>query len=299
MSKCKNSVSYYIHRIIPRSKGDQPNIYVDQQNYLSRLANLKSKYIGVEHRKEQWDFYTSSHLKEINAKTFYSLKPSSLSELPEGSVVTRSFKYRDIRLENEFQAIIYSISSALSALTYVITSFVKGSQSLHSHTKLIKILLKTSDNSILSRLIIESGESWYDELKVRRDTGTYYVSLLLKSTLEHTILDGEEFFETKSILSLMKYPVKKNFLLLDDIPLLDGSEMKSKSSVINGKVELEEQVLDINKQVVYQSNSQKIDPIDPIDPIELIDGISYINNICFELESYVIKVLEELNKKII
>jgi|SRR6056297_511860 len=287
----KKTVSYHIDRNIPRSTTDQPNIPVGQREYLSRLANLNSKFLGVVHRKKQWDRYTSEHLDRI-AKISQKDDLSRYSDLPENSIITISIEHRDVRLENEFNSLIYSISSTLSALTYVISSFIKGCSTMHSHSSLVKLLSKDNKDPELSELVIKNDEDWIDELKTRRDTATHYVSLLLKSKFIRKI-ENNEITNTENILGIMTNPVKRNFLLHEDIPLLDGTKHKSQIIENNGIKEIKNQIFDINGNLVYECNSENNEDI------ELSNARIYIDNIYENLESYIIKVLSNLNKRLI
>lgn len=288
------TVAYWIDKNIPRNTSDQPDIVVDQRDYLSRLANLKSKYLGIKHRKEQWDNLVTDHLRKINNKIPSDDDVSKYSELPEGSTVTINIEYRDARLENEFNALLFSMSSTLSALTYVITSFIKGSHKMHSHNGLVKMFSKNSKQTTLSSLVIKNNQVWINELKTRRDTATHYISLLLKSELEKTINIKEKpsMSLKESTLGIMKDPIKKNFKLHQDIPLLEGAEHKSEAITHNGSTQYKEQIFDMSGNLVYESTSESIQRV------ELISAVEYMNSITQSLESYIVAILKELNKKL-
>lgn len=283
------NIDYYFDAVIPRGLKDQPAIFVSQSDYLSRIANLNSKYLGTKYRKEQWDKFTTSHIKSFK-KNIKSIQKSE--KLEKGIVLLSSFAYRDTRVDNEFEMIIYSISCTLSALSSVIASFLKGKTKTHSHSNLSKVLNENNDIPSLSTLVRTNFDDWAHEVKLRRDAATHNIALLLKSKIDQKQKGNKIISCSQLYLAIPKAVRKYNVVWEQDIPVLGGATFKTSSIVSCKGDKTTREILDNKNKVIFRSES-KLEP-----DIELTDSIDYINSIYKKLENYIVGALRILKTKI-
>lgn len=282
-------IDYYFDAVIPRGLKDQPNIFVSHSDYLSRLANFNSKYLGVKYRKEQWDKFSANHINSFKKK----IKNIQRSEkLEKDMVLSSSFAYRDTRTENEFEMIIYSINCTLSALSYVISSLLTGKTKIHSHSSLAKVMNDNNDIPSLSKLVRSNFIDWAHEVKLRRDVAAHYIALLLKSRIDQKQKGNNIISKSKLYLAIPKTVRKYNVVWEQDIPVLGGAIFKSFSVVTSTEEETTREILDKNNKVIFRSNL-KAEP-----EIELIDSIEYINSVYKKLEEYIVGALKILKTKV-
>lgn len=208
-----------------------------------------------------------------------------------------SFHLRDTRLENEFEVFIYSLRNTLTMTTKLISSFLSGRTSIHSHSKLRENLNKTGDWPILVELIHLACENWIDELTDRRDAATHYVALTATSSLSSEFQKPNDHKTQQNTVSIPKKPLKYVSLWWDHIPTIGGTSTTS-STITNSDGDsiekIEKYELFDNEENLLVTRECK-----PPDIPESIDGIKYCNDLMQNFASYFIEISSELIAKLI
>lgn len=212
--------------------------------------------------------------------------------IPKKWEMTYTFSLRDIRLENEFEVLIYSVRSSLTMLTRLISAFLKGKTDLHSHSKLQKILNSSDDWPVLSAIVNEACHNWINDLTKRRDAATHYVALTATSSLSIKIEKPNVTNVQKNTVSIPKQPLKFVEIWWDDIPVLGGT-LHSSTTVTNndGNIIEAHGLFDGAGNLLVRRNTK------PSELPELIDGREYCNNLIKSYEEYFVKVASELKTK--
>ena len=255
------------------------------------MFNRKIK--GVMHRKSCWDRITKEHLLKFEKMVQKNSNKNIEGLIPRKGKMTCTFSIRDIRLENEFEVLIYSVRSSLTILTRVIAAFLKGKSDLHSHSKLRESLIKTQNWPKLSAIVNKACHEWIDDLTNRRDTATHYVALTATSSSTIEIEDSNAIKVQTNRVSIPKQPLKYVSVWWDDIPVLGGASHSS-TSVTNpdGNIIEAHGLFDGTGNLLVRRNTHL-----PKLP-ELIDGKEYCNNILRTCEDYFVKVASELKTRI-
>ena len=286
-------VAKAIDDLIPRG-GKKPNqIAVSLEEYLSRLSMLNRKIKGVGHRKNCWDRIANEHLVKFEKMNHESSKENTEGVIPKKSKMTYKFSLRDIRLENEFEVLIYSLRSSLTMLTRLISSFLKGQTDLHSHSKLKKSLNTPEKWPRLSAIVNEACYDWVDDLTERRDAATHYVALTATSDLAIESDESNVIKIQRNTVSIPKEPLKYVSVWWDDIPALGGASHSS-TAVTNddGSIIEANGLFDATGNLLVRRNAKL-----PELP-ELIDGRKYCDNLMKNYKNYIVRVSSELKAKI-
>ena len=182
---CKK-IDQLIDSLVPRG-GERPNsIHVSLEEYLSRLSNFNRKLKGVNYRMDCWTLICKEHKAKFDEKANSKEIENIFLEQGNSKKMTFYYPLREIRIENEFEMLLYSITSTLSTLSRVIACFIKGSTQIHSHTKLPDILLKQNEFKQLHSMVARASGSWTKDLADRRDASTHYIALGITSSLTHS-----------------------------------------------------------------------------------------------------------------
>lgn len=274
--------------LIPRGGIPPSGIHVDFEVYLSRLSNLYRKLQGVSYRLDCWNAICYQHLKNFD-------RIVERSDIPVPTKYQK-FKWsralRDTKVENEFEMFLYSISSALTALTRVVACFLKGSTDFKSHAKLPSALLPYPELNESLSLINNALDSWARELKGRRDAAAHYIALAVESSIENSKLDPPS--STKNIVSIgiTKVPVKFVSIWEDLIPTLGGSGKQSFFSEDSGLKKETHTLLDFQNKIIIECKL----PLPP--KPELIDGAKYVQDLYYHFTDYVNKLLTSLKPRL-
>jgi len=278
----ENKISEVIDKLIPRG-GNKPNgIYVSFEEYLSRLSNLNRKLYGTKHRMTQWRKLCEEHLTEFN-KSRLVQEPIAFVENRLGSVFT--FSSRDIRLENEFEVLLYSITSALSSVARVVPCFIKNSTHFHSHSKLYDLLKKQKDFDDIQLLVSKAGDVWATELINRRDIATHYIALSLTSSVSFSKKGKEVESKTITKIALTKKPIKYVSLWDDILPTLKSSSHEAQFGSDGEEIH---KLLDAKNQIIVLRET----PL-PEKP-EMIDGEKYVDTVYQNFNQYILDLLSAL-----
>ena len=282
-----------IDDLIPRGGKKLDQITVSLEDYLSRVAMLNRKIQGVKYRKSCWDRITDEHLVKFEKMDHKSPKKNIEGVIPKSGKMTYTFSLRDIRLENEFEVLVYSVHSSITMLTRLISAFLSGKTDLHSHSKLQKSLNTTEDWPVLSAIVNKACHEWIDDLTERRDAATHYVSLTATSsvTIETDKSSGTKVQRNR--VSIPKQPLKFVSVWWDDIPVLGGT-LHSSTMVTNndGSIIEAHGFFDVRGDLLVRRNANL-----PELP-ELIDGRKYTYNLIRNYENYIVEIASELAKKI-
>ena len=272
----------YLDMLIPRG-GIQPlYLYVSLEEYLSRLAVLSRKIDGVRHRKEQWDRLVGEHLVKFQGLNSEWQKLSD--KIPELNGVL-SCSLRDIRVENEFEVILYSICGTLTALTKVVATFLKGNEKIHSHSKLSSILSLHGWDSLAS-IVSKASNEWVEDIVSRRDAATHYVALTAESVLSYPTIGNASQKPYTLGVAITKKPIKYMPLWLDNVPVIGGTA--NLTTHANDYSWMIKDIRDRNDQIIIKRSGKP-----PLLP-EMIDGREYVNAAIQRLEDYIADVLKEL-----
>ena len=301
--KLSNSINYSdqsadfmakgIDALIPRGGGKPNQIAVSLEEYLSRVAMFSRKIKGVMHRKNCWDRITKEHLVKFENMNYESSKENTEGVIPKKGKMTYKFSLRDIRLENEFEVLIYSVRSSLTMLTKVISAFLKGQTTLHSHSKLKKNLSTTDKWPELSALVNEACNEWIDNLTERRDAATHYVALTATSDLAIESDKSNVIKVQRNTVSILKQPLKFVSVWWDDIPALGGASHASTTVTHDdGSIIEAHELFDATGNLLARRNAKR-----PELP-EVIDGREYVDSLMRNYENYIVKVASELKTKI-
>lgn len=288
-----DSMAKAIDNLIPRG-GKKPNkIAVSLEEYLSRVAMLNRKINGVRHRKNCWDRIANEHLVKFEKMNHESSKENTEGVIPKKGKMTYKFSLRDIRLENEFEVLIYSVRSSLTMLTRLISAFLKGQTDLHSHSKLNKSLNTPEKWPGLSAIVNEACYDWIDDLTDRRDAATHYVALTATSYLAIESDESNAIKIQRNTVSLPKEPLKYVSVWWDDIPALGGASHSS-TAVTNddGNIIEAHGLFDATGNLLVRRNT-KLPELPALN-----DGMEYCDNLMRNYENYIVKVASELKTKI-
>lgn len=278
-----SDIDNLIDKLVPRG-GDKPDaIHTSLEEYLGRLSSLNRKISGTKYRMQSWQTICQDHKSEFK-KRVNSLDLLKMHENATFKSLTITFSSTDVRVENEFEMLLYSLISTLNTLTRVIACFLKGSTQIHSHSKLPDILLKHADLKSCYRIAFAAANSWAGELTIRRDAATHYIALLTDSTIKHSKAASTGFNTTILHVGIPKVPTKHISIWTDQLPTKGGS----KSTIMHGTEG--EQLLELRD---HQENLI-VQREQPLQPVELIDGEQYIGNVYESFKKYIIEILNLL-----
>ena len=280
-------VAKILDSLIPRG-GTAPHvIHVSFEDYLSRLSNLYRKLEGVEYRMKRWNTVCEDHKKNFDKMAEFR----ESMKFPDGRKIDRlSESLRDIKVENEFEMLLYSISSTLSALTRVVACFLKGSPDFHSHSRLPSLLLKHQGLNKSQSIVANACESWAKELTERRDAATHYLAVSIESSVVHSKSDSFRTKKEVKRIGLTKKPVKFVSLWEDILPTFGGSTHTG-ISLYDEKADTKQEIHELHdaqKRIIIRRES----PL-PRMP-ELIDGEKYVQGLYKHFNHYVIALLSSL-----
>ena len=267
-------IDILIDSLILRGGKKPDNIYVELEEYLTRLASLKRKILGVEFRMQCWTSICKEHKEQFD-KSAAVVTPF---KYPTSGLATSTFALRDIRLENEFEVLLYSITSTLSTLTRVIASFLKGATQFHSHTKFPDVLLKYTNFKESLSIVQQATGSWIQDLTRRRDSATHYIALSIPSSVKHIKSGTSPVETTSSRIGLTKKPSRYISIWDDDLPTLGGA--KRYSSISSDGSETHE-LRDKYDNVILKSEV----PLQSIPT--LIDGEEYAKTTYTNFQDYI------------
>jgi hypothetical protein len=267
-----------IDAVVPRGGTAPLCLHITLEEYLCRLAYLKRKVWGLDYRLQQWNAVCIEYKKKWDQLDLQKMADSAFSN---GKVTNFSYTTRDSKLENEFEMILYSISTTLSSLTRVVASFLQGRTNDHSHSKLQFSLAKYPEFSALQTIVADQFNAWGEELKARRDAATHYIMLSVSSSF---IQDKKEGILNIVEVGITKEPIKHGSIWHDILPVWGDSITKS---VMGQDIE-EHEMFDAQKRLIIQRNKKL-----PKAPL-MIDGEYYIQTIYENYCDYLVKVLELL-----
>lgn len=276
-------IEMIIDSLIPRGGEKPDSIYVSLEEYLSRLSNLNRKLHGVKYRMECWSTICEEHKIEFDKV----LSRDSMKQLEKDKLKITTFSYSsiDLRLENEFEMLLYSLTSTLSALTRVVACFLKGSTQIHSHSKLCDILLKHPGFKRSCSIVANASSSWAKGLTDRRDAATHYIALSVTSSIVHSKSDSLPIKKTVIRIGISKKPVKYVSIWEDVLPTIGGSSHTKIS--YNNKKETNE-LMDSKEKIIIRRES----PLE--NPPELIDGEKYMQSLYMDFQVYIKELLHSL-----
>jgi hypothetical protein len=130
-------VDWAIDRMVPRDDAMWGEIEVSREEYLARLASLRCKFHSVRHRKEQWSLFATRA-----RETFEAMVERGVGEgdLPAGGVTVSGFSTTDMRVDAEFEAMLFAVRSGLDTLARVIGAFLSGHRELKSYRAAVGIV---------------------------------------------------------------------------------------------------------------------------------------------------------------
>jgi hypothetical protein len=271
-----------IDNLVPRGGIAPACITVPLEDYLSRLSNLNRKLYGVKHRCQCWNAQCEEHLSQFEKQIGFDVKKLSTKKINKFS-----YSLRNTQIENEFEALLYSFTNALTSLTRVIACFMNTSN-FHSHSRLSKVLKDNSRLAHILETVTKARIDWTDELTQRRDASTHYITLSVVSTIDSTINEGE-LNQVKTRVGIPKTSQKFLSLWNDEIPTIGGSST-TVLTYENGTQMRE--LKDKNEQLILRREGT----FHTVD--ETIDGIEYSITITRHFQSYILKILEGLHQVI-
>jgi hypothetical protein len=284
----EDRIAKVLDALVPRGGKKLFSLQIHLEEYLSRLANPNRKLQGTKYRMECWQRVCEEHKRRFKelAKSKRRLKAPE----PSGTI-TSAFTLRDIRLENEFEMLLCSISSSLNALTRMVACYLKGASDLHGRSKLAAALSKQKGFKRMQVIAARASESWANEMRDRRDAATHYVALSLKSTIVRSKSGSDPTRRNVSQVGIPQEPLRYVSLWEDDLPTLGGSFQKSSVTETAGsKIEIHE-LLDSDHRIVIRRES----PL-PTSP-KLIDGDKYVQSTYASYQKYVHSLLKSLTRK--
>ena len=280
-----DDVQDYIDLLIPRG-GESPKcISVTLEEYLSRLAILYRKILGVQHRKEQWDKTVASHSDRFGQL----LDEWPTTNYVEGPKIKSSFSLRSVRLENEFEVLLFSVCGTLSMLTRVVAAFLSGNEDLHSHEKLAKVLLRRTGWSRLAEIVGKARVEWADDVFARRDDASHYIALTAPS-----VFHGKDKESPSAIqAAIPRDPERFVSPWLDDVPAIGGTIIMSSSITEDDGTVISEThgIYDMDGELLVKRTSPR-----PLLPV--MDGSAYVNETMEHLGRHIIDVLRKLHEKV-
>ena len=283
-----NDIRLILDNLVPRGGIKPTTIYVSLEDYLSRLANFNRKIAGTHYRINCWEKICNENQVEFEKRlnSTNSLDAFTRTDL---KVATISSSSRDSRLENEFEMLLYSMTSTLSSLTRIVVCFLEGSTQVHSHSSLSKILLKYPDFIQSHTIVLNACNLWADELTTRRDASTHYIALSATSFIQHSKSELNTIEKSFCQIQIPKYPTKYNSLWEDELPTLGGSSF-SKITYDTGD-EINE-LKDFNGVTVVRRER----PLEKRP--EFIEAQEYVKNLSSYFEEYIKNILSSLVPKI-
>ncbi len=280
-------IAQALDAIVPRG-GTKPRcVHISLEDYLSRVANLHRKLQGAKYRRERWDALARKHVNK-----FRRLSKSVKTQIPTQprDSMSSEFTLGDIRLENEFEVLLYSVSSSLSALTRVVASFLPGSAEQHSHSRLERVLQETAGFERLFALVSKANSSWVNDLKDRRDAASHYVALSLKSTIVRSS-SGSNAKQTITQIAIPESPQRFVSVWEDSLPTIGGTSHVT-TSIKNAKsLVVTHELFDGVGTIVLRRDV----PLQPRS--KLVDGGRYVERTYDTFEDYILAVLLVLEKR--
>lgn len=274
-----------IDSLIPRGGVKPDSIYVRLEDYLCRMSNFNRKLLGTEYRMQQWTALCKEHKIHFdNAIKFFD----SLEIHETKKYKTFNHSLRDIRLENEFETLLYSISTTLSSLVRVIACFIQNATNFHSHSKLSNLLAKHKGFEDIKSIVTDAYKLWANELTDRRDAATHNIALSVNSSIVVSKTDTVRLNKSVVRVGITKEPLKYNSLWDDNLPVIGGANLLSK---YGDNQEIHE-LLDKEERVIVRREV----PL-PAKP-ELIDGEEYVESLYKNFIEYVRMLLLSLKNRI-
>jgi hypothetical protein len=283
-----NQINLLLDKLIPRG-GDKPTIIqISFEEYLSRLSNFNRKFTGLMYRMECWDKLCKNHKEKFDKGLVSQLLRQSVEE-SKFKKTTMSYSLRDIKLENEFEAVLYSMTSVLNVLTKIVACFLEGSTQIHSHTKLPSTLLKRKDFEQLHIIVSNAANAWGRQLTERRDAATHYIALSITSTVSHSKSDNVLLTNNELKIGIPKTSTKYNSLWEDDLPTYGASEHVATKYDTGSEIH---ELNDSDGNLIVKRESHL-----PDKP-ELIDGENYIQDLYNGIKIYIKDVFTWLSIKL-
>lgn len=278
-----------LDKLVPRGGKKPNNIHVSLETYLSRLANFNRKLIGTKYRIEKWNSTVSEHKIKFDQNSDFLKK----YKFPKNIKITNySFSLQDTKIENEFESLLYSISSALTALTRIIACFLNGATDFHSHSRLSNTLKKYDELNAIYLIVDKANNLWASEMTARRDAAMHYIALFITSSFQKS-KSGKINRKNKIVRIGIPITPQKNVSLWDDvIPVIGGF---THTSIITNDSDVtteSHQLVDSKKKIIIQINS----PL-PKKP-EQIDGEKYVKDLYKNFNRYINLVLTSLRKQL-
>lgn len=283
-----NDIRLLLDNLVPRGGEKPTTIYVSLEEYLSRLANFNRKIAGTNYRINCWEKICEENKVEFE-KRLNSADNWNAFAKTDLKITNTSISSRDSRLENEFEVLLYSITSTLSSLTRIVVCFLKGSTQVHSHSSLSNILLKYPDFNTTQTIVLNACNLWADELTTRRDAATHYIALSATSFIQHSKSESNTIDRSFSQIQIPKYSTKYNSLWEDELPTLGGSSFV-KMTYDTGD-EINELKDSSGATIVKREKPLEKKP-------EFIEAQEYVQNLCCYFEEYIKGVFSSLLPKI-
>jgi len=297
-----SEIDHRFDQLIPRNDVATPEIIIEKEEYLSRISSLKRKYWGVQYRYENWEKVVGAHKKDFQESVRnwrkYKGDDQELQDLKYSSRISISrgfgFARRDLKVENEFEVFISSVDSLSSVLARFIASFLKGSESCHSISKIETILKDKPGFKELYNVVLAANKNWLNELKTRRDSSTHYIMISAHSKYLYR-QEPKGDLENIVKVGIPKNPIKGKSVSIwdEDIPVISGQRDWSKNIKIGEDIEIEaHEIFDIRGRSIFRHNGKL-----PNNQA-LIDGEIYLHDVKKSLDAFIIETLAILSKKV-
>lgn len=291
-----SNIDLIFDQLIPRNSVSNPKIVIDIEEYLSRLSTLKRKYLGSIYRYEVWQDVVNIHKQNLEKHIKSVPEENEEKEITEygNYSIGFSLSLRDLKVENEFESYLSTVSSLFNVLARFISSLLKGSERCHSLSKIHKITKDKAGFKKLSKLIENAKNNWIDDLKIRRDSTTHYVMVSAHSKYNLRENSGGKK-ESTVIVGIPRLPTKGKSIpvWLEDIPVIGGQRQCSTMIKINEDSEIEaHEFFDVLGRSILRHN-EKINT-----KFDLIDGEKYVCNIRNNLERFICEILMNLFRKV-
>jgi hypothetical protein len=283
-----NDIRLLLDDLVPRGGVKPTTIYVSLEEYLSRLANFNRKISGTHYRIGCWKKICEENQGKFQKDLDFADKWNAFAK-SDLKLRSTSFSSRDSRLENEFEMLLYSITSTLSSLTRIVVCFLKGSTQVHSHSSLSKILLKYPDFNTSQIIVLNACNLWADELTKRRDAATHYIALSARSFIQHSKSESSIIERNFSQIQIPKYSTKYNSLWEDELPTLGGSCFVKITNDLGAEIN---EIRDSNGVTIVKREQ----PLEKRP--EFIEAQKYVENLCSYFEEYIKSILGSLILKL-
>lgn len=283
-----NDIRLLLDNLVPRGGVKPTTIYVSLEEYLSRLANFNRKVAGTYYRINCWEKICEENKIEFEKRLNSADNWNAFAET-DLKIENTSFSSRDSGLENEFEVLLYSITSTLSSLTRIVVCFLKGSTQVHSHSSLSKVLLKYPDCNKSQTIVSNACNLWANELTKRRDAATHYIALTATSFIKHTKSESNTIERSFSQIQIPKYSTKYNSLWEDELPTLGGSSFLKMTYDTGDEIN---ELKDSNGVTIVKRDL----PLEKRP--EFIDAIEYVQELFLYFEEYIKDVFDSLILKI-